>query len=187
MSFRFNAKRAFLTYPRSGGLTKERVLEFLRDDRGAAWYCVGLEQHEDGGDHLHAYAEWVDRINVRDATHYFDVDGHHPNFQPVRNKAHVLAYVQKGGDYCGNMAAEGGASSRYGDIVADATGARDFLERVIQHHPRDAVLHLERIKYFAAKRWPKESVGHVPRFTEFEEPLALKQWREEEFIKVYSH
>jgi len=82
MPFRFNAKRAFLTYPQCGDLTKERLLEFLRDERGALWYCVGLEQHEDGGNHLHAYAEWADRLDVRDERH-FDVAGQHPNVQSM--------------------------------------------------------------------------------------------------------
>jgi len=176
MPFRFNAKRAFLTYPRCEPLTKERLLEFLRDDRGAGWYCVGLEQHEDGGNHLHAYAEWPERLDVRDER-YFDVDGQHPNVQPVRNRASVLKYVQKGGDYDGNCEATSSTTVRYGELIANSGGRRDFLESVVQHYPRDAVLHLERVREFAEWRWPEERVAYIPSYTTFDEPVELTDWK----------
>jgi len=175
MPFRFNAKRAFLTYPRSGDLTKERLLEFLRDDRGALWYCVGLEQHEDGGNHLHAYAEWADRLDVRDERH-FDVAGQHPNVQSVRNRASVLKYCQKGGDYIGNCEATSSTTVRYGDLIERARGPADFLGLVVQHYPRDAVLHLERVQQFANWRWAEERAQYVPSYTTFAEPAGLLNW-----------
>jgi len=182
-AFRFNAKRVFLTYPQCGDLTSARLCEYLRDTRGAAWYCVGLEQHEDGGNHLHAYAEWLHRLDVREAT-YFDVDGQHPNIQSVRNKTHVLKYVQKAGDYVGNCEVPSSTTVGYGDLIRQSGGVREFLEGVVQQHPRDAVLHWQRIQEFARDRWPEERAEYVPAFTEFAEPAILKQWRDEEFIKV---
>jgi len=175
MPFRFNAKRAFLTYPRCGDLTKEQLLEFLRDDRGALWYCVGLEQHEDGGNHLHAYAEWADRLDVRDERH-FDVAGQHPNIQSVRNRASVLKYCQKGGDYIGNCEATSSTTVRYGQLIADSRGPDEFLAGVIQHYPRDAVLHLERVQQFAAHYWREERAPYVPSYTSFDEPAGLLNW-----------
>lgn len=175
MTFRFNAKRAFLTYPRCGELTKERLLDFLRDDRGASWYCISLEQHEDGGNHLHAYCEWLERLDVRDERH-FDVDGQHPNIQSVRNRASVLKYVQKGGDYIGNCEGTSSTTVRYGAIIAESTGAEDFLERVIQHYPRDAVLHLERVQQFAQWKWQPEQPTYLPEFTEFDVPGVMSDW-----------
>ena len=183
MPFRFNAKRAFLTYPRSGDLTKESLLEFLRDERGALWYCVGLEQHEDGGNHLHAYAEWADRLDVRDERH-FDVAGQHPNVQSVRNRASVLKYVQKGGDYIGNCEATSSTTTRYGSIIEQSTGVDDFLARVVQHHPRDAVLHLERVRSFAEWRFREERAPYVPSYTSFVEPAGLLHWVETNLSNV---
>nr|QJB18634.1 MAG: replication-associated protein [Genomoviridae sp.] len=175
MPFRFNAKRAFLTYPQCGTLTKELLLEFLRDDRGAAWYCVGLEQHEDGGNHLHAYAEWIDRLDVRDERH-FDVAGQHPNIQSVRNRASVLKYCQKGGDYVGNCEATSSTTVRYGELIEKSRGTEEFLAGVIQHYPRDAVLHFERVQYFAEHYWRKESDPYISPYTSFVEPQGLLDW-----------
>lgn len=175
MPFRFNAKRAFLTYPRSGDLTKEQLLEFLRDERGCLWYCVGLEQHEDGGNHLHAYAEWADRLDVRDERH-FDLAGQHPNVQSVRNRASVLKYVQKGGDYIGNCEATSSTTVRYGSIIEQSRGVDDFLARVIQHYPRDAVLHLERVRSFAEWRFREERTPYIPSYTTFALPSGVSDW-----------
>lgn len=175
MSFRFNAKRAFLTYPRSGDLTKERLLQFLRDDRGALWYCVGLEQHEDGGNHLHAYAEWANRLDVRDERH-FDLDGHHPNVQSVRNRTSVLKYCQKGGDYIGNCEASSTTTTRYGAIIQESNGASDFLERVVRDDPRGAAHHLQNLQYFADWRWGAQRAEYVPSYTTFNATEGLLDW-----------
>lgn len=177
MPFRFNAKRAFLTYPRSGDLTKEQLLEFLRDERGCLWYCVGLEQHEDGGNHLHAYAEWADRLDVRDERH-FDLAGQHPNIQSVRNRASVLKYVQKGGDYIGNCEATSSTTTRYGSIIEQSTGVDDFLARVVQQYPRDAVLHLERVRHFAEWRFREERAPYIPSYEGFVVPSGVSDWVE---------
>jgi len=181
MPFRFNAKRVFLTYPRSGNCTAEQLLHFLRDERGALWYCVALEHHEDGGNHLHAYAEWNERLDVRDERH-FDLDGHHPNVQSVRNRTSVLRYVQKGGDYIGNCEASSSTTTRYGEIIANSRGPVEFLDAIVQHHPRDAVLHYERLQYFAGVRWGDDSVEYTPQFGEFTEPSEMTQWKEENLM-----
>jgi len=175
-AFRFNAKRAFLTYPRTGDLAAQSLLDFLRDTRGAIWYCVALEQHEDGGNHLHAYAEWAERLDVRDER-YFDLDGCHPNIQSVRNRTSVLKYIQKGGDYIGNCETSSSTTTRYGELIERATGASDFLGLVVQHHPRDAVLHLERVQQFAEWRWSKERVEYVSPYETFLEPGQLTEWK----------
>lgn len=181
--FRFNAKRAFLTYPRSGDLTQQQLLEFLRDERGCVWYCIGLEKHADGGNHIHAYAEWAERLDVRDER-YFDVAGHHPNVQPVRNRASVLKYCQKDGDYIGNCEASSSTTTRYGAIIEQSTGIDDFLARVVQHHPRDAVLHLERVRTFAEWRFREERAPYIPSYTSFAVPTGVSTWVDENLSAV---
>jgi len=183
MPFRFNAKRVFLTYPRSGDLTKEQLLEFLRDERGSLWYCVGLEQHEDGGNHLHAYAEWADRLDIRDERH-FDLAGQHPNVQSVRNRASVLKYVQKGGDYIGNCEATSSTTTRYGSIIEQSTGVDDFLARVIQHDPRGAVHNFERVRHFAEWRFREERAPYLPSYESFIVPTGLSDWVNDNLTEV---
>jgi len=175
--FRFAAKRVFLTYPQCGELSKQTVVEFLRDQRSAPWYCVALEQHEDGGNHIHAYAEWTSRVETTDAR-YFDVDGRHPNVQSVRSVANVLKYIQKGGDFEGNTRQLGAGRVGYGEIIAESTGVEDFMERVVQHDPRGAVHNIARVREFAEWRFAPERAEYVPKYTEFAEPADLTNWAE---------
>ena len=92
--FRFNAKRVFLTYPQCGELTRERVRDTLVQTHGAKHYCVARESHSDGNYHIHAYGEWDGPFSSRDVR-IFDVDGCHPNIQPVRSAKRVLDYIRK--------------------------------------------------------------------------------------------
>lgn len=158
--------------PRSAYLNSFGTIEVL-SGIALAWNST-----RGGGDHLHAYAEWADRLDVRDERH-FDVDGQHPNVQPVRNRASVLKYCQKGGDFVGNCEATSSTTVRYGDLVRSAGGRRDFLEQVVQHYPRDAVLHLERVQQFAEWRWPEERVAYIPSHTTFRDEGALVNWKAE--------
>lgn len=183
--FRFNSKSAFLTYPQCGSLSKERVLEFLRDTLSADWYSVGLEQHEDGGNHIHAYAEWNTRRNIRTSS-YFDVDGQHPNIQSARCKTNVLRYVQKGGDYIGNLEKGRGGGIAYGEIIQECDNSKDFLARVIQDDPRRAVYGLQHLQYFADYHYGRVDEDYVPEFTFDREKLpdGMKEWLDTEFVKV---
>jgi hypothetical protein len=176
-SFRFCAKRVFLTYPQSEGLTKERLLEHLVGPLRARWACVALEQHEGGGNHLHAYAEWYNqRVDTRDCR-YFDLDGRHPNISAVGSKARVLAYVQKGGDYIGNIESSTSTTVRYGEIIETSSGRADFLGAVTQSYPRDACLHYAQLEYFAERTWPDEKPEYTPTHTTFVEPDGLAEWK----------
>jgi len=173
--FRLSAKRVFLTYPQCGELSKERLEVFIRDDRHALWYCIGLEQHEDGGNHLHAYVEFADKLNVRDAK-YFDVDGKHPNIQPVRKPAAVLRYVQKGGDFIGNCEALSKTRIAYGEIINSCSNAGEFLAGVVENHPRDAALHYGQLRTFADNWFPQARPRYVPKHTQFNIPSGVLDW-----------
>lgn len=175
--FRFCAKRVFLTYPQCGELNHERVLQFLRDERGATWYTVGLEQHADGGNHVHAYCEFPQRVETRDPRH-FDVDGHHPNVQGVRRARDCIRYCQKDGVYIGNVEALGRTRVSYGDIVAVSEGKDEFLQRVVEEYPRDAALHYAQLEYFAEQHYNRSRVEYVPRYMDFIVPANLERWME---------
>lgn len=55
-NFDFHSKNAFLTYPQCGDITHELALPLLAGlgDGRVSYAVVALEQHEDGGNHLHA-------------------------------------------------------------------------------------------------------------------------------------
>jgi len=173
---RLNAKRFFLTYAQCGELSKERLADFLLALGGVTGYTVGLEQHEGGGNHLHAYVEFGDRLDSRDMG-YFDVDGRHPNISAVRNAANVINYCQKEGDFIGNVSAEGSTTIKYGEILQLATGQDDFLDLVGRHYPRDSVLYHGRLLEYAEWRWGDKPVEYAPTHTSFVEPDGLAEWR----------
>lgn len=94
MSFRFNAKNVFLTYPKCEA-TKEDLCGALRnwDPRPIAW-CIAREEHKDGTHHLHALVGYGAKVNIRNERHW-DFSGYHPNIGPARSIGASLAYLRK--------------------------------------------------------------------------------------------
>ena len=99
-NFTLKGKTVFLTYPQCS-TPKESLLDHLKqllEHKDIKYATVGQEQHEDGNPHLHAFV-WLNKeIHVRDRA-FFDFEGHHPNIQSARNKADVIKYCQKDGDF----------------------------------------------------------------------------------------
>jgi len=162
--FRFCNKRVFLTYPQSGDISTETVRDFLRDTRGASWYTVALEQHEGGGNHIHAYAEWRERVDVRDER-YFDVAGLHPNIQPVRNRTKCIGYVQKDGNYIGNVSVEGSTTTKYAALISESRGSEEFLAGAVELDPRRAIYGYQHLEYFAERKWGGVLETYTPEYT----------------------
>lgn len=75
--FRFNAKEAYLTYPRCD-LGKQTVFDHLIK-LGAQEVMVSQEHHEDGGLHLHAYVCFEKKKDWRDFHEKFDCQGRNAN------------------------------------------------------------------------------------------------------------
>lgn len=98
-AFRFNAKSAFITYPRCS-ILKPLALQLLQATKHGEFsrYCIAQEHHEDGGLHLHVFLLWPRKKNIKDPLAFdLSVDGatYHPNIQPVRNQKETLAYLTK--------------------------------------------------------------------------------------------
>lgn len=175
--FRFNAKRIFLTYPQCGELSRERVRDHLVHNCGVQHYLVARESHRDGNPHIHAYGEWQSAFSTRDVRN-FDVDGHHPNIQPVRSTARVLQYIQKAdSDVLGNVEHLDGGRVHYGSILGEAKGRDDFLARVRERYPRDYVISNARLREFCDWAYPEKDDEYEPRWTDFDEPGELRDWR----------
>lgn len=98
---RLRSHRWFLTYPQCPHAASESLLAHLKA-LGSARVLVCRETHKDGGEHLHAYAEWNDRFETpQPAVFDFHYEGrrYHGNYQTARSAAGVAAYVIKDGNY----------------------------------------------------------------------------------------
>lgn len=95
--FRLSAKKVFLTYPKCK-LSKEELLEKLPGKESLQQYVISTELHEDGEPHLHAILVYNYKLNIKDQKH-FDIEGYHPNIQPVKNLNNAINYVCKDGDF----------------------------------------------------------------------------------------
>lgn len=101
--FRTEKKELFYTYAQCSA-SPEDILARIKagwdsKDRRVVNYLIGLEKHEDGGDHRHCYIvidrAYTNKFDIR----LFDVDGHHPSMESARNHHAVLAYCAKDGNY----------------------------------------------------------------------------------------
>lgn len=103
--FAIQAKTVFLTYPKSGCLRAQQVLDVvsaletqkvLRREG-----CVyAQEEHKDGTPHFHFLFKWDSEFRSRDAAKLFDVTddlgiNHHPNIQSARAPKKVQRYIEK--------------------------------------------------------------------------------------------
>lgn len=101
--FEFNAKYVLVTYAQCGDLDPWRVME--RFSSLGAECIIGREHHEDGGLHLHVFADFGRKFRSR-KTDILDVDGRHPNIVPSEGTPEKgYDYAIKDGDVvCGGLA-----------------------------------------------------------------------------------
>lgn len=177
-TFTFDGQHAFLTYPQSGDVSRERLRDFLLSTGDVDRFFIARELHGDGEPHLHAYVHWTRRRRFVGSA-CFDVDGHHPNVQKPRSAKAVVAYCAK--DDATPLAnftpEECVENSGWRGLLVDCPDARTFLERVEQQYPRDLCLSLGRLLEFCEWRFGRDRVGYSGRRRdEFLEPPELKSW-----------
>lgn len=105
--YRFCGKSILLTYPQCDR-SKDWLMMHLQEI-GMNLIVVSREKHtETDGYHLHAYGEWPEKKDFRDARTKFDFDGFHPNIGEDKSKGKksaksskhdMIKYVVKDGDY----------------------------------------------------------------------------------------
>lgn len=128
-SFIFNARFFLVTYPQCGDLDPWRVVE--RFSSLGAECIIGREYHEDGGLHLHVFADFGRKFRSRKAD-LLTVDGRNANIVPSKGTP------EKGYDY----------AIKDGDVVAGGLGrpepsgvgdgkAFDKWSRITQAEDRD--------------------------------------------------
>lgn len=117
--FRLNAKQLFLTYPQCE-LSKDRVLEILSDVLDIELYIIAQEQHEDGGNHIHAYIKCTTKKDIR-SPNTLDVDNYHGKYETCRNYNAVRNYCTKDGNYITNINNFQPVNAAIRVILADST------------------------------------------------------------------
>lgn len=176
MTFRVNCKNFFLTYPQCD-IGTEALLSFFQDKFGVERpfnYVISQERHEDGGLHLHALLSFKTKLDVR-RNDYFDCQGAHCNIQAARDVKATREYVKKDGDFIEKWDAPDATS--WGEIVTQSRSKEDFLKRCAADKPRDYVLSLERLEYFAGRHFRTNKPEYEARpLDSFNVPVALDDW-----------
>lgn len=98
MPFKFDSASFFLTYPQSGELTQDDIVNHLQSITTVLWLRIARELHEDGSPHYHVVGKFTRRYQSRNER-VFDVAGKHPNIQSIRSVAKALQYVSKDGQF----------------------------------------------------------------------------------------
>ncbi|ANA76387.1 RepA [Plantago lanceolata latent virus] len=204
LTYRFQGKSAFLTYPKCD-LTPTSVLDYLYNllkNYDIFYARVCQENHQDGTKHLHCLVQLAKRLTTRDPK-YFDIttantitsgdaQPHHPNIQVPRSDAHVADYIAKDGNFVerGVLKATRRSPKKSRDtiwtaILQESTSKPDFLARVQSEQPYTWATQLRNLEYAANSRWPEPPVLYEPRYRAFPNlPEPIKQWAETNLYTV---
>jgi hypothetical protein len=154
----WNFRYVLVTYAQCGDLDPWRVVE--RFSSLGAECIVGREHHEDGGLHLHVFADFGRKFRSRKAD-VLDVDGRHPNLAPIkRTPAKAYDYAIKDGDVVAGgleRPVEGGVGSgASADKWARITQAQDrdeFWALVHELDPKAAACSFNALSKYADWRF----------------------------------
>jgi len=166
--WRFQLTYAFLTYARSGDLTKERVLEtfeerFGRGEEGKAgiqYYCIGKEIHKSSGlPHIHCVIKFAKCPNFRRVT-VFDIDNRHPYVAGIiRSIPAVIGYSKKEGDYISNWPDIPGTRTIHDIEFDNSLTYPEYMEEMRFHHTEKFILFHDRIKAHALRKFKVNQDG----------------------------
>lgn len=186
MAFRLNSAAFFLTFPHSNFLPAAlgAHLEALYPTK----YClVARELHADGDPHVHAFVIFDRKRNIRRAD-FFDFDQRHPNIVSPRDRKATVVYIKKDNPE-GDALYESGIAPNITDTdnawraAVDATTAIDVHRIIAEAHPREYLLHHDKIEYFANKK-AKTLEDYDPNVDDvFILPESISNYLREEFTK----
>lgn len=178
MPFALNILNAFLTYPQVGDAELTGIYDWLTATFECDYVCVSEERHEDGGKHFHAFLRFARRFRSSNQS-VFDYNGNHPNIKSAYAPSKCLEYVKKDGNFLeygdATQITKSGAKRSWESVVGCPT-KEEFMSMIQEQFPRDYVLNLERIEYFADKKYKPEAPVYTPTFTNFTIPNQLQEW-----------
>ncbi len=148
--FLLRAKYLLLTYSQvDNDVFQPMEIKGLIDSMGGR--CrIGRELHKDGGTHYHAFCVKEKRFVSRDPRR-FDVDGHHPNIEPIlRTPDRAWAYAVKDGDVVVDDVperpigrAKSAKSSKHNEVwetsLEQSKSADDMLNYIVKGDPKRAI------------------------------------------------
>lgn len=214
---RFNGLRFFLTYPRADAISIDDVADHCHQ-LANSWLEIVQEDHQvseeypDGGIHYHVVLCFD--VRYQGALNSFDVLGHHPSWEPIRNATIDLAnrrhYIRKGNrtkeeqhtikchktqacDYIiepdtrGVVPEYSTTTGRldWGGILAAATSEAEFLALARLHQPKEWILRNDNIVKYASTYYQE---AREPKKSyprdTFSVPAALDEWVAEVFSEV---
>lgn len=163
MSFAFNARYGLFTYAQCGSLDPFEVVAHF-SSMGAEC-IIGRENHEDGGTHLHAFADFGKKLRTRDA-HKFDVGGCHANISPSRGTPEKgYDYAIKDGDVVAGGLERPASGKRSSDdtwsTIVAATSAEEFWRLVSELAPRSLVCNFPSLRTYAEWRFRVERAEYL--------------------------
>lgn len=136
--YRANRKKFFLTYARSGDLTKEEVLAHMESFGPVERYLIAQEAHQDGEPHIHAYIEFSKKQDFKNCR-WADIKDRHPNDKGNPKSDYAVAkYCSKDGNFITNYWTQ--------DPFAEAMAAETVDEGMAilrTKRPRESLIHGE--------------------------------------------
>lgn len=137
-AFRFSAYRVFLTYARTLPRFKPPVvlrhLKKLVEKNKIVQYLISIEDHSDGGKHIHAYLKVRDKFDSKNSR-FMDIkfynDVYHPNVAAVTQVHKLWEYIKKRGDYITNIDE---TRPVWKVIVEESKSKTEFIESLIWHY-----------------------------------------------------
>lgn len=134
-TFRLNAKKLFLTYPKND-TTKDSVVENLKKHfkKNLTGYSVGQETHLDGTLHLHVCVILQDKVDIRNPNTLDVIAGKHGNYQSLKNPKACIEYTMKEDKEvylwgtCEEIVKKGGKFSQVAKELIDGKNPRDIMK-----------------------------------------------------------
>ncbi len=94
-TFRCNAKKFFLTFPKCDKTPKEVLSKCVSLNPQPKVIIVAREQHNDGSYHIHIFIEFFLKKDIRNPLYFDHLCGQHGNISSVRNVHSTLRYITK--------------------------------------------------------------------------------------------
>lgn len=182
-NFKIQSKQFFFTWPQSGEVTKEELLENIKDlfKEQLEWSCVAAEKHQDGTPHLHAVVKLKVRKQFSGQTGLTALDqltGKHGNYQAARYLWKTLDYVCKAGDIVSHgidpsiaLTQKAQKKSTAASLVAEklmeetAEPMAKRLKTVRNENPGFYLMHRRAIQELAAELEMEKLIGQKPTGT----------------------
>lgn len=164
----------------------DHLKEKLTDYR-ITYIVVSHENHDDGGDHVHAAILLGRKLETRQ-NNFFDTNNFHPNIQSARRFKDVVEYIKKDDDFIefGEFHSNQDAPRRQ-RLTAEGMDAcankEEFMEYVRQNDTGRYIFNHAQLVSFADLRYRQQVPEYESRyeFNVSDLPERIRTWHSEQF------